>query len=223
MNLYYKNRAEAGKQLAKELEHYRDEYPVVIALSPGAVLVGAHVAMHLHANLMMLFTEDIYLPGESEAIAALSSAGDFVYNEMFSPGQVEEFAAEYHQYIEQKRIESMHRMNALLGHDGEIKKEFLRRHTIILVSDGLASGFSLEIASHFLKAIAIRKTIIATPLASVPAVDKMHLLADEIACLAVAENYMGTDHYYEDNTVPKMEGLIKIMRNISLNWENTLE
>lgn len=220
MKLYFHNRAEAGKLLARELEPYRDELPVVVALSPGAVLVGAHIAMHLHANMMMLFTENIYLPGEHEAIAALSSTGHFVYNELFSPGQLEELAAEYHQYIEQQRLETMHRMNALLGHDGEIKKEYLRRRTVILVSDGLSSGFSLEVAEQFLKSVATRQLVIATPLASVPAVDKMHLLADQIHCLNVVGNYMGTEHYYQDNTVPGIEDLIKIMRNISINWEH---
>lgn len=217
---YYHNRAQAGKTLAKQLEEYRDQMPVVIALSPGAVLVGAHIAMHLHANLMMLFTENIYLPGEHEAIAALSSTGNFVYNDMFSPGQLEELAAEFHQYIEQKRIETMHRINALMGHDGEIKKDYLRHRTVIAVSDGLTSGFSLEIANQLFKTVAIKKLIIATPLASVPAVDTMHLLADKICCLSVVDNYMGTDHYYEDNTIPAIEGLVKIMRNISINWEN---
>jgi putative phosphoribosyl transferase len=219
MSMYYHNRAATGKILAKKLEVYRDQNPVVVALSPGAILVGAHVAMHLHANLMMLLTDNIYLPGEHEAIAAMSSAGTFTYNNMFSPGQVEELAAEYHQYIEGKRIETMHQMNILLGHDGEINKTYLRRRTVILISDGLSSGFSLEIAEQFLKTVVLRKLVIATPLASVAAVDKMHLIGDEIQCLNVVENYMGTDHYYDDNTIPPVKDLLKVMRNISINWE----
>lgn len=220
MKLYYHNRAQAGKMLAQKLAPYRDQVPVVVALSPGAVLVGAHISMHLHANLMMLLTENIYLPGETEAIAALTSTGNFMFNNMFSPGQVEELAGEYHQYIEGQRIETMHRINMLMGHDGEIKKDYLRRRTVILVSDGLASGFSLEIAQQYLKTVAIKKLVIATPLASVAAVDKMHLIGDEIQCLAVAENYMGTDHYYDDNTIPPVTDLLKVIRNITINWEN---
>jgi len=217
--MYYHNRAEAGKILAQKLEPYKHEMPAVVALSSGAVIVGAHIAMQLHAQLMLLLTENIYLPGEFDAIAALSSAGTFTYNNMFSPGEIEDLAAEYHQYIEQQRIEKMHRLNMLMGHDGEINKDYLRRHTIILVADGLSNGFSLEIAQMFLKTVAIRKLVIVTPLASVSAVDKMHLIGDDLLCLSVVENYMGTNHYYDDNTIPPIEDLLKIMRNIAVNWD----
>lgn len=217
--MYFRNRADAGRQLAAKLDRYKDQNISVIALSEGAVIVGAQVAMRLHGNLLLLMTENIYLPGEPDAIASLSSSGTFTYNNMFSTGQLEELTSEYHQYIEEKRREKMHELNTLVGRDGEIKPEFLRHHTVILVSDGLPSGFSLDVAAAFLKMIAIKRLIIASPNASVTAVDKMHLVGDEICCLNVIPNYMDVNHYYDDNTVPPVEDLFKMMKNISLNWE----
>jgi predicted phosphoribosyltransferase len=216
--MYFHNRAEAGKLLAEKLLHYREVNCVVLALSPGAVIVGAQIAMQVHANLMFLMTENIYLPGELDAVAAMSSTGTFAYNNMFSPGELEEFVGEYHHFIEEQRIEKLHRLNKLIGEDGEIRKSFLRHRTVILVSDGLSSGFSLDIAAQYLKTIAIEKLVVATPIASVPAVDRMHLVGDEICCLDVIPNYMGTEHYYDDNTIPSVEGLQKVMRNISIHW-----
>ena len=218
--MYFKNRAQAGRELVKKLGDYQNKQVVILALSPGAVIIGAQIAMKLHANLMLLLTESIYLPSEPDPIAALSSAGTFTYNNMFSPGQIEEYATEYHHFIEAKRIESMHKLNKLVGNGGEINKNYLRNHVIIAVSDGLPSGFSLDIAASFLKTVAIKKLVVATPLASVPAVDRMHLFADEIVCLSVVANYMSTNHYYDDNTVPRTEQLFEVMRNISINWEH---
>ncbi len=217
--MYFRNRAEAGRKLAVQLDKYANEHVTVVALSPGGVIVGAQIAMRIHATLGLLLTENIYLPGEHSAIAAMSSVGTFTYNNMFSPGQIEELADEYHHFIEQQRIEKLRKINKLVGQEGEIKKELLRRHVVILVSDGLSSGFSLEIAKQFLKTVAIKKIIIATPVASVPAVDIMHLLGDEIHCLSVRENYMFTDHYYDDNTIPPVDDLFKVVKNIALNWE----
>lgn len=218
--MYFKSRADAGRMLAKELTGYAKQNVAVIALSEGAVIVGAQIAMEIHANLMLMLTENIYLPGETDAIAALSSTGNFAYNNMFSTGQMEELAAEFHGFIDQQRMEKMHELNILVGKDGEIHKEYLRHHIVILVSDGLANGFSLEVAGDYLKTVALKKLVIATPFASVPAVDRMHLVADEIRCLNVVPNFMGVNHYYDDNTIPPVEDLFKVTRSIMLNWKN---
>ena len=107
----------------------------------------------------------------------------------------------------------------ILGDSGEIDKNLLRHRTVILVADGFANGFVLNIAADYLKTIAIQKLVVATPIASVAAVDRMHLVADEIRCLSTADNFMGVNHYYEDNYVPTPEDVVKVMRNISMNWE----
>lgn len=217
--MYFRNRADAGRKLAAKLDKYGKQNLSVVALSEGGVIVGAQIAMALHANMMLMLTENIYLPGENEAIASLGSTGTFAYNNMFSPGQLEELSMEYHQYIDSKRMESMHRLNMLVGHEGEIRPEYLRHHLIILVSDGLASGFSLDIAADYLKTVANKGLIIATPIASVPAVDRMHLVGDEICCLNVVDNYVNTNHYYDDNTIPPVFDLFRLMKNITLNWK----
>lgn len=219
--MYFKNRAEAGRKLLKELMQYEGQQVVIVALSPGAVVIGAQIAMKLHGNLVLLLTENVFLPGETDPIAALSSGGTFTYNNMFSPGQIEEYVSEYHHFIEEKRIEKMHQLNRMIGEDGEITRDMLRNHVVIVVSDGLSSGFSLDIAASFLKTVAIKKLVVATPLASVAAVDRMHLFADDIACLSVVINYLNTDHYYDDNTIPSMEHLFDLIRNISLNWDRS--
>jgi putative phosphoribosyl transferase len=217
--MYFKSRADAGRQLADNLTKYKAQNIVVVALGEGSSIVAAQIAMKLHANLLLYLIKDIYLPGENQAIAALSSGGTFGNNDYFSPGEIEELSTEYHSYIEQKRIEANHELNVLLGRDGEINKDLLRHRVVIVVSDGLSTGFSMQMCINFLKTIATKKVVAATPLASVQAVDRMHIIADEICCLSVTDNYMGTDHYYEDNTLPPVDSVLKIMRNITLNWE----
>lgn len=216
--MYFKNRAEAGRKLAKQLEDYKGKETVVVALSEGAVIVGAQVAMRIHANLVLMLSENIYLPGEPDAIAALGSTGNFAYSDMFSTGQIEELAAEFHNFIDQQRLEKMHHLNIMVGKDGEIRKEYLRHHIVILVADGLPNGFSLNVAADYLKSVAIKKLIVATPLASEAAIDRMHLVGDEVQCLSVVQNYMTTDHYYEDNTIPRVDDMFKVVKNISIHW-----
>jgi predicted phosphoribosyltransferase len=216
--MYFKSRAEAGRILAKKLTKYQKENIAVVSLSEGGTIVGAQIAMRLHGSLSVLLTESIYLPGEHEAIAAVTSEGTFTKNNMFSVGQLEEYMAEYHGYIDEQRTSKMHQMNLLTSHDGEINKKNLRHHVVILVSDGLTNGFSLSVAEDFLKTVAIKKLIIVTPVASVDAVDRMHLVADEIYCLDVKPNYISTNHYYDDNTIPTADDMFLVMKRISTNW-----
>lgn len=221
--MYFKNRAEAGRKLAGKLDHYKKSNSVVIALTPGAVIIGAQVAMKLHATLMMLMTENIILPGENMPLAAVSSEDTFTYNNKFSIGEIEELQSEFLNVIESQRLEKLHHLHALLGHGGEIHRELLRNRNVILVSDGLSSGFSLDVAADYLKPVKTKRLIIATPIASIPAVDRMHLIGDEVVCLSVAENYMDTNHYYDDNTVPSPEDLLKIIMTMPVHWDQHID
>jgi putative phosphoribosyl transferase len=217
--MYFRDRADAGRALAARLEKYKPQHIVVLALGFGSSIVAAQVAMKLHANMMIYVVKDVNLPGEPEAFAGMGSGDVFTYSESFTQGERDELTTEYHSYIEQERMAKAHELHMLLGEEGEIDKKLLRHRTVILVADGLASGSALDVAADFLKTIAIKKLVIATPIASLSAVDRMHLIGDEICCLSVLENYISTNHYYDNNTVPTMESVVKIMRNISMNWE----
>jgi len=216
--MYFKDRHDAGRQLAAKLAKYRYENTAVVALSDGGVIIGAEIAKQLHCVLTMLLIEEIKLPGETQALAVVNQDGGFTYNHMFSTGQLEGFTADYRTFIEQEKEQKFHSINRLLGESGIIKPELLYGHNVILVSDGLSSGLSLDAAADYLKPIKIERLIVATPFASVMAVDRMHLIADEICCLNVQESFMSTDHYYEDNTMPDHQAIIKTIETIVLNW-----
>jgi len=216
--MYFKNREEAGDKLARKLKKYKTQNCVVVALSPGAVLVGARIAEYLHANLMILLTENINLPGEPEPIAAVASDNSFTYNALFSLGEIEELQMDFYQYIEQERFNKLHHLHLLLGKHGEIRKDRLKRHVIILVSDGLNTGFSLDIAINYLKTVNSPKVVAVAPFASPDAYDRMRLLFDDYYCLNLIDNYMGVNHYYDNNDIPNTEKLLELSQNISLNW-----
>jgi predicted phosphoribosyltransferase len=217
--MYFESRAQAGQMLAQQLvEQYRYENCAVVALSDGAVQVGEQIAAALHSILTMLLIEDIAVPGEDMSFGGVSQNGSFTYNGMFSAGEVEEYASEFHGYLEEKKREAFQKINRLLGDGGIIDSDMLRDHVVILVADGLDNGASLDVAVDFLKPIRIKRLIVATPVATIPVVDKLHMLADELHVLDVKENFMGTNHYYEQNDIPSHEETIAKINQIVLNW-----
>jgi putative phosphoribosyl transferase len=219
---YFPSRVVAGELLAKELTpKYRYEDCAVVALGDGAVMVAAQIAMQLHCVLTMLLTSSISLPNEIDVLAEINQQGSITYNDMYSAGELEEIKGEYFHYIEQKKMERMFEMNRLLGAGGLISNDLLRNRNIIVVSDGLNNGLSLAAAADFLKLVKIKRMIIATPFASVLAVDRMHILADEIVCFNVMEDIISIDHYYdtEHNDVPDHDLVIKTLEDVILNWK----
>jgi predicted phosphoribosyltransferase len=218
--MYFKTRVEAGNLLANQMvAKYKDQNCTVVALSDGGVMVGAQIALRLKCVLTMLLTAPLSLPNEVDDIGVVSERGEITYSDMYSTGDLEELQSEFRNYIEQERIKSIHEINSLLGRGGLIRPDLLKGHNVILVSDGLNSGLSLEAAANFLKPVDFKKLIVAVPIASVKAVDRMHVLADEIYCLSVIADYINTNHYYDADDIPDHKAVLKTVREIVLHWE----
>lgn len=218
--MYFKDRSEAGQKLAVELERYRYENTAVLCLSEGSVLVGQQIASQLHSVMMlMLLTSEIMMPGSSEeSFGVLDQAGNMTFNDELSEGEASEYAQEYRGYLDQEKINRRHDMNLILGQFGPVDLQSLRGYNVILVSDGLHNGTLMEAAVNYLKPAILERIIGVTPIASVTAVDRLHILVDEIHVLDVRENYLDTDHYYEDNTIPEHEAVQQILARITENW-----
>lgn len=217
---YFPSRRVAGELIADQLEpQYRYEDCAVLALSDGAVVVGAQIAARLHAPLNLLLTETIHLQGETDAVAAIDHLGSVTFNAEYTPGQLEDMLSDSFNYLEEQKLEKLFSMNHALGQGGVVDARLLYGRTVIVVSDGLSNGLSLHAAAQYLKPIKINRLLMATPFASVSAVDQMHVLADGIICLNVMESIISVDHYYEDNTLPPHEKIIEIIEDIILNWK----
>lgn len=194
--MYFNSRADAGQKLAEEMMQYKDSQCVVVALSNGAVLVGEQIAKQIHSELSLLLSEGIDLPGEHTTVGTVNQGGGFTYNSALSYGEIEEYYSEFHGYIEDQKRQKFSKMNRLLGSSGTIEASMLKGKVVILVSDGFKTGLSLDAAMSFLKPVKLSRLVVATPIASVQAVDRMHILADELHCLSVTDNYISTSHYY---------------------------
>ncbi len=218
--MYFASRAQAGRQLADKLvPKYRYEDCAIVALNDGGVVVAAQIAMQLHCVINLLLYEEIKIPMEPNAISGIAHNGAYIQNSYYQKAEADELTGEYYQYIEQQKTEKMSNMQRLMGHGGVVRKDLLKGHTIILVADGLRTAFALELAAEYLKPIDYTRLVVATPLASIEAVDRMHVLADDLYCLSVVESTLDTDHYYDSHDVPEHDKVVEIIEKIILNWQ----
>jgi putative phosphoribosyl transferase len=217
--MYFSSRKQAGRMLAQQLfAKYRYENCAVVAIGDGGVIVGAQIASELHCVLTMLMIEEVLLPREPVAVGGILEDGTFSFNNAYSSGEIDELVSEYSGVIEQEKYTKFRQMNRLMGSGGLISRDLLRGHNIIIVSDGFRDAFTLDMALQFIKMIAVEKVIVATPIASVAAIDRMHITVDEINCLSVVEDYMDTDHYFDISDVPDHQTVIDTIEQIVLSW-----
>lgn len=205
--------------LAQELcEQYRYENCAVIALSEGSVLVAEQIAATLHCVLTLLLSEDIDIPGEGIAYGAVSQDGDFTLNSEFTSGQVEGYNSEFHGYFDEEKRKAFQKINRLIGDGGTIDEDLLRDHTILLVADCIDDVTMIDVALDFVKPLRIDKLVVVTPVATVPVVNKLHVLVDEVHILDVKENFLGVNHYYTNNDIPPRDDTIKRISEIIMKW-----
>ena len=79
----FRNRDEAGRILANELSHYRnDPTALILALPRGGVAVGYQLSLALHLPLDVFMTRKIGAPGNLEyAIGAVAETGSCSLNQ----------------------------------------------------------------------------------------------------------------------------------------------
>lgn len=216
---YFHSRVEAGEQLARELfDKYRYENVALVSLDNGGVAVGEPIAERLHCILTLLLSEKVDVPGENQTFGAVSLTGQFTYSSDLAVSEVGEYSTEFHNYLEEQKREAFQHINRLIGDGGVIDHALLQDHIIILVSDGLNDATVLDVALDFLKPVRVQRLVIAAPIASVQMVDKVHMIADELHILDVKENYLDTNHYYDQNDLPTEEETIAKINKVILNW-----
>jgi putative phosphoribosyl transferase len=195
---YFKNRTQAGYELSKQLTRYRDSLTVIVSLSESGISVATAIAEKLHLPVGLLATKEVRLPWrEAPIVGSVDNTGRYNRNEALGKAFLEEFEIEYHNYIDQEKIRAIHEIN-MMHVSNVMTYSHLKDKAIIITSDGLNDVRPINETINYLKPVRITRLIAALPVATIGVIDKLHVAVDEIHCLDVKNNYVSTDHYYEN-------------------------
>ncbi len=176
------DRAHAGRLLAERLLNYRGREVALFAIPAGGVPVAAEIARRLELPLDLIIVRKIQLPWTTEAgFGALNPAGEAILNEDLLARitlSQEDIASQT-----EKAAASMRRREERLR-NGQPYPQLAGR-TVIIVDDGLASGFTMRAAVQFLKSRGAGQIIVAVPTGSERTVQDLLPLVDELVCLNV--------------------------------------
>jgi predicted phosphoribosyltransferase len=186
----YSDRLEAGHVLAGALQKYQLSSALVLAVPRGGIPVAFVVAREFGFTLDLLLTKKIGHPSNPEyAIGAVSLTDSLIIPHQ---GVTESFLKEEIARI-RKELRTMYSKFM-----GDKEPEKLKDKTLIVIDDGVATGNTLIGTIKMLRKENPRKIIIAVPVATLKAVNKLSTVVDKVVCPQVPYGFSGVSNYYEN-------------------------
>jgi len=194
-NRPYKNRVDAGRQLADALAKYRGTGTLVLGIPRGGVSVAAEVARGLGAELDVIVARKLGAPLQPElALGAMTANGGLFLNyEVIADAGVTDDVL--NAIIARESAEARRREERFRGPK---PGPAVAGRAVIIVDDGLATGATMRAAVQSVRKRGPDKLVVAVPVGSEEACTALREEADEVVCLLTPEPFWAVGLYYED-------------------------
>lgn len=214
MEVPFRDRRHAGRELARELER---EFPasargaadgaagaghatdnngtIVIALPRGGVPVAFEVARALTAPLDVLVVRKLGAPQQPElAIGAIASTGARVLNDdIVRSLRLDE--ASIRRVVDTESRELTRREE--LYRAGRRPLDVAGR-TVVLVDDGVATGATMLVAVEALRRLQAARVVVAVPVGAPDSLARLREVADDVVCLHSPRDLNSVGQWYRD-------------------------
>jgi putative phosphoribosyl transferase len=188
----FRDRVDAGNQLAQKCEKFRSQNVVVLGLPRGGVPVAAVVARHLDKPLDIIGVRKLGTPGQPElAMGAIGEGGVTVMNDDLlphldvSPEDVARVRA-HEQVVLERRLDLFRSGREQISLDGV---------TALIVDDGIATGATASVACLVARARGAARVVLAVPVAPVDIPDNVGG-ADEVVVVVTPDPFIGVGMHY---------------------------
>ena len=205
----FRDRADAGRQLAERLRRYagRDDV-VVLGLPRGGVPVAREVARALDAPLDVFVVRKLRVPGDEDlAFGAVASGGTRV----LLKGVVDtlDIPPEWIEAVDAAERRELERLERALR--GDRPPPELSARTVILVDDAITTGATTSAAVRAVRLEDPLRVVVAAPVADAAACDELRMIADELVCLRTPDPLRSASEWFEDFSVPGSDELRRLL------------
>ena len=194
----FRNRTDAGRQLAEKLAAYANRPDVlVLALPRGGVPVAFELARAFGAPLDVFLVRKLGVPGYEElAMGAVATGGVRVLNDEIVRG----LGISEHEIdaVVARELRELSRRDRLYRSDRPPSD--VAGRTVILVDDGLATGATMRAAVQALRQQQPGRIVAAVPTASPDTCQVLKAEADDVICAITPEPFFAVGHWYDDFT-----------------------
>jgi putative phosphoribosyl transferase len=191
----YRDRADAGRQLAAELGGLELTDPVVLALPRGGVPVGVEVARMLAAPLDVLLVRKVGAPDQPEfGVGAVGEDGVLWLDD----GRIDDLG------LDRRRIEATvvdeqrHLDEYARTYHGTRRTVDVTGRDVVIVDDGIATGSSALAGVAVVRGRGAGRVIVAVPVAAAGGVEALEQVADLVVCPWTVHGGFAVGCFYED-------------------------
>ncbi|HNX28203.1 MAG TPA: phosphoribosyltransferase family protein [Syntrophomonadaceae bacterium] len=210
----FKNRQEAGQKLSAELKQIPLEFDIVLAIPRGGVVVAREIARDFKLPLDVVLAKKIGSANLPEyAIGAVAPDGEIMVHEkavqkdLINSGEIECLAAKV-------KNEVNHRLDMYRSYRAAID---VAGKKVLLVDDGIATGFTVKAAINYLRRLKASKVFITVPVSSINAYHDVYKTADHVLVLEIPENFYAVGQFYEDFSEVEDKQVINILKESAFN------
>ena len=207
----FRNRTEAGQQLAAALNGYQDHQPAILALPRGGVPVAAEVAAALKAPLDLILVRKIGVPFQPElAMGAVvdGSAPD----RRAQRGRHPLHARQRSRISRPFATASWPRSSAgAIATSASRRRVDVAGRTAIVIDDGIATGATIRAALRATRARSPKRLVLAVPVAPTETIAALRQEADDVVCLEDHEQFGAIGYYYADFSQVSDREVIEIL------------
>ncbi len=214
MNTIFRDRREAGRQLAKTLfkRGYDGKNTLVLGAPPGGLVVADEVASGLSATLDVVVARKLrapYQPGVG--IGAVVNGDHMTINEDLSRtvGASRDYL---NREIAYQKEEIARRLRFYLR---EHPAPEVSGKTVIVVDDEIAEGYTFRAVLESLRKRPLIRLVAAAPVAAVDSAEMLKAFADEVVCLRTAVSFFAVGYWYRKFNQVTDEEAAEILH---LNW-----
>jgi putative phosphoribosyl transferase len=193
--MVFRDRTDAGRQLAAKLLHLRGESAVVLGLPRGGVPVAFEVARALAAPLDVIVVRKLGVPFQPElGMGAVGEDGVRILNpeviRSVGVGEDEIAAVEEHEQAEITRRARRYR--------GGRPRQPLDSRVAVVVDDGIATGSTARAACQIARALGAARVVLAVPVAPAGWQERIGGDADELVAVATPVPFYAIGQFYDD-------------------------
>jgi putative phosphoribosyl transferase len=212
--IIFKDRRDAGRQLAIALSKHSYRHPVlVLGIPRGGVAVAYEVAEALSAPLDVIIARKIRAPYQPELGMGAVVDGDHITILNEELVRIVGATADYLKKEITYQGEEIDRR--LRIYRGERPLPEISGKTVIVIDDGIATGYTFRTALEGLRRKNPSTLIGAAPVAAQDSYEMLQPFADELICLTTPISFMAVGNWYTDFEQVSDEEVVAILHR---NW-----
>lgn len=209
--MIFRDRIDAGRQLAQMLKKYTDTDTLIMAIPRGGVVVGYQISSELHIPMEIIVPRKIGAPMQPEfAIGAVAGSDVVIINEQ----AVLALSIPQSYIIEEAKRQRQEIIRREQAYNTGRKRISPESKTVILVDDGIATGYTMIASARVIRKMNPARLIIAVPVAPPDSIQMLSREADEVIVVDTPEPFHAVGAWYEVFNQTTDEEVIRLMQRL---------